>query len=162
MLTTNAPYGCQTYKDLLILLQSMTPEQLDCTPTVYDADNDEYYPFSTFLTASDTNSVLDEDHPYFSFWWLTPMISLKTPNLLLKKLATLISGMKCSVMKKNQDPLWMTTTEPNYDDWWKLQQQLIRSQLQLTKGHCHSWRTCPLNPKHLRVLSHRIINYPSG
>lgn len=66
-MTPNAPYGCQTYKDLLVLLASMSPEQLDCTPTIYDADNDEYYPFSTLLTASDTNSVLDEDHPYFSF-----------------------------------------------------------------------------------------------
>ena len=67
MMTQSAPYGCQTYKDLLNLLQSMTPEQLDCTPTVYDPDSDEYYPVTTLLTASDTNDVLNEDQPYLSF-----------------------------------------------------------------------------------------------
>jgi hypothetical protein len=49
------------------MLQSMTAEQLDCTPTVYDPDADEYYPITTLLTASDTNDVLDSDHPYLSF-----------------------------------------------------------------------------------------------
>ena len=62
----SAPYGCQTYKDLLILLQSMTPEQLNCTPTLYDVDNDEYFPVTTLLTASDQNDVLDPGHPYIS------------------------------------------------------------------------------------------------
>jgi len=66
-MTPNAPYGCQTYKELLSLLLSLTPEQLNCTPTIYNEDNDEYYPVSTFLTASDTNCVLDNDHPYFAF-----------------------------------------------------------------------------------------------
>ena len=66
-LTTDAPYGCQTYKDLLVSLLSMTPEQLDCTPTIYDPDSDEYYPVTTLLTASESNQVLDEDHPYLSF-----------------------------------------------------------------------------------------------
>jgi len=28
---------------------------------------DEYYPITTLLTASDTNDVLDSDHPYLSF-----------------------------------------------------------------------------------------------
>ena len=65
-MTNNAPYGCQTYKDLLILLQTFTSEQLDCTPTLYDSDNDEYYPVTTILTASETNDVLDENHPYLS------------------------------------------------------------------------------------------------
>jgi len=67
MLTTNAPYGCQTFKDLLTMLQSMTPEQLDFTPTVYDPDSDEYHSVTTLLTASDTNQILDEDHPYLTF-----------------------------------------------------------------------------------------------
>ena len=66
-MTPNAPYDCQTYKDLLNMLQCMTAEQLDCTPTVYDPDADEYYPITTLLTASDTNDVLDSDHPYLSF-----------------------------------------------------------------------------------------------
>lgn len=57
----------QTYKQLLDQLLTLTPEQLDCTPTVYDPDTDEYYPVTTFLTASETNQVLDESHPYLSF-----------------------------------------------------------------------------------------------
>ena len=57
----------QTYKQLLDQLLTFTPEQLDCTPTVYDPDTDEYYPVTTFLTASETNQVLDESHPYLSF-----------------------------------------------------------------------------------------------
>ena len=67
IMTNNTPYSCQTYKDLLQMLLTLTPEQLDCTPTIYDADNDEYYPVTTLLTASETNDVLDVDHPYFSF-----------------------------------------------------------------------------------------------
>ena len=66
-MTPNAPYGCQTYRDLLTMLQSMTDEQLDCTPTVYIEGVDEYYPATTLLTASDNNQVLDENHPYISF-----------------------------------------------------------------------------------------------
>ena len=34
IMTNNAPYSCQTYKDLLTLLLTLTPEQLDCTPTI--------------------------------------------------------------------------------------------------------------------------------
>lgn len=49
------------------MLQSMTPEQLDSTPTVYDSDSDEYIPVTTLLTASDSHQVLDEDHPYLTF-----------------------------------------------------------------------------------------------
>ena len=64
---SNSPYGCQTYRDLLTMLQSMNDEQLDCTPTIYDPDLDEYYPVTTLLTASYINEVLDENHPYLSF-----------------------------------------------------------------------------------------------
>ena len=56
-----------TYKQLLDRLLTLTDEQLDCTPTIYDPDADEYYPVTTFLTASDTNQVLNESHPYLSF-----------------------------------------------------------------------------------------------
>lgn len=66
-MTPNSPYGTQTYHDLLILLQSMTEEQLNCTPTIYDPDSDEYYSVTTLLTASSTNQTLDKDHPYLSF-----------------------------------------------------------------------------------------------
>jgi len=65
-INSNAPYGVQTYRDLLIMLEAMSEDQLDCTPTLYDSDNDEYIPVTTLLTASDTNQVLDEDDPYFS------------------------------------------------------------------------------------------------
>ena len=60
----------QTYKQLLEKLLTLTPEQLDCTPTIYDSETDDYYPITTFLIATDEDQVLDEDHPYFSFsWW---------------------------------------------------------------------------------------------
>lgn len=65
-LPTNAPYSCQTYKELLLLLQELTPEQLDFTPTVYVSGTGEYYPITVLLTASETNQALDENHPYLS------------------------------------------------------------------------------------------------
>ena len=49
------------------MIQAMSEDQLDCTPTVYDGDADEYYPMTTLLTASDSHQVLDEDHPYLTF-----------------------------------------------------------------------------------------------
>ena len=64
---SGTPYACSTYQDLLVMLLGMTPEQLNCTPTLYDPDMDEYYPCKTLLTASDTNCVLDKDHPYLSY-----------------------------------------------------------------------------------------------
>ena len=66
-INSNAPYGVQTYRDLLIMIQAMSEDQLDSTPTVYDSDSDEYYPATTILTASDTHQVLDENHPYLTF-----------------------------------------------------------------------------------------------
>ena len=57
----------QTYKQLLDRLLTLTDEQLDCTPTVYDSETDDYYPITQFLIATDEDQVLDEDHPYFSF-----------------------------------------------------------------------------------------------
>lgn len=66
-INSNAPYGVQTYRDLLMMIQAMSEDQLNCTPTVYDSDSDEYYPMTTLLTASDSHQVLDEDHPYLTF-----------------------------------------------------------------------------------------------
>jgi len=66
-INSNASYGVQTYRDLLVMIQAMSEDQLDSTPTVYDGDTDEYYPMTTLLTASDSHQVLDEDHPYFTF-----------------------------------------------------------------------------------------------
>ena len=64
---SSTPYVCETYQDLIVMLLGMTPEQLNCTPTLYDPDMDEYYPCKKLLTASDTNCVLDKDHPYLSY-----------------------------------------------------------------------------------------------
>ena len=55
-----------TYKQLLHQLLDLTPEQLDCTPTVYDSETDEYLPIKQFLIATDEDQVLDEAHPFFS------------------------------------------------------------------------------------------------
>ena len=63
---SGTPHLCSNYLHMLILLQRMTPEQLKCNITIYDPDTDEYYPCKTLLTASDTNCVLDKDHPYLS------------------------------------------------------------------------------------------------
>ena len=63
----DSPYGVQTYRDLLMVIQAMSGDQLDFTPTVYDGDADEYYPMTTLLTASDNHQVLEEDHPYLTF-----------------------------------------------------------------------------------------------
>ena len=64
---SDTPYVCETYQDLIVMLLGMTPEQLNCTPTVYDPDMDEYYPCKKLLTIDDTNCVLDKDHPYLCY-----------------------------------------------------------------------------------------------
>ena len=70
-MTNNAPFQSwsviQTYEDLLTLLLTLTPEQLDCTPRIYCPDANEYYPITTVSTASDVNQVLNENHPYLGF-----------------------------------------------------------------------------------------------
>ncbi len=64
---SDTPYVCETYQDLIVMLLGMTPEQLNCTPTVYDPDMDEYYPCKKLLTIDDTNCVLDKDHPFLCY-----------------------------------------------------------------------------------------------
>ena len=64
---SSTPYVCETYQDLIVMLLGMTPEQLNCTPTLYDPDMDEYYPCKKLGTIDDTNCVLDKDHPYLSY-----------------------------------------------------------------------------------------------
>ena len=50
-----------TYRELLAIINQLTPEQLDMTATVYDGANDEYLPINAMETA-DTD-VLDDNHP---------------------------------------------------------------------------------------------------
>lgn len=51
-----------TYRRLLIFLQELDAEQLDCTLTLADSDQ-EYYP--AILNINTTDDVLDAGHPYF-------------------------------------------------------------------------------------------------
>lgn len=53
-----------TYREILTVLQQLTPEQLDCTATVFVRGIDEYYPVQSFGTTTESD-VLDENHPYF-------------------------------------------------------------------------------------------------
>lgn len=55
-----------TYRDLLNLLQSMSDEQLNCTPTIHDPNSDEYFSATNLLMSNIADCVLDENHPYFS------------------------------------------------------------------------------------------------
>ena len=64
---SDTPYVCETYQDLIVMLLGMTPEQLNCTPTLYDPDMDEYYPCKKLKTIDDTNCVLDKNHPYLCY-----------------------------------------------------------------------------------------------
>ena len=68
-----------TYKQLLHQLLDLTPEQLDCTPTVYDSETDEYLPIKQFLIATDEDQVLDEAHPFFSLSQPTQTINKMDP-----------------------------------------------------------------------------------
>jgi hypothetical protein len=38
-INSNAPYGVQTYRDLLVMIQAMSEDQLDCTPTYHTFDS---------------------------------------------------------------------------------------------------------------------------
>ncbi len=52
-----------TYRDLLLRLQDLTDEQLDCDVTIHD-QNDEYFPATLLFDVA--GDVLDLDHPYLS------------------------------------------------------------------------------------------------
>ena len=52
-----------TYRELLSMINKLTPEQLNMTATVYDGANDEFLPINAIETP-DTD-VLDNNHPVF-------------------------------------------------------------------------------------------------
>jgi len=54
-----------SYYQLMKILEVLDKEQLDCIPTVYCAETDEYLPIDRFVFASGSNQVLETDHPYF-------------------------------------------------------------------------------------------------
>jgi hypothetical protein len=52
-----------TYAELLNILYSMPKDRLEDTITIYDAENDEYYPITrTEFSDEETNDVLDKGH----------------------------------------------------------------------------------------------------
>jgi hypothetical protein len=51
-----------TYRQLLLALQRLNNEQLDCEVSVMDQD-EEFYPAT--LSLYEYEDVLNEDHPYF-------------------------------------------------------------------------------------------------
>lgn len=55
-----------TYKQLKNWLASLTEDQLNTNVTIYDADNDEFYPVEGMFQTIETD-VLDEDHPALYF-----------------------------------------------------------------------------------------------
>lgn len=56
-----------TYSELLVQLLQLNAEQLKQDVTIYDCDADEHYPMKEFVYTTDTQNVLDTDHPILSF-----------------------------------------------------------------------------------------------
>jgi hypothetical protein len=57
------PFQQMTYAELLNILYSMPKDRLEDTITIYDAENDEYYPITrTEFSDEETNDVLDKGH----------------------------------------------------------------------------------------------------
>lgn len=53
-----------TYRELYTIMNKLfTEEQLDSTITIYDKENDEYYPATLTFTDEKTCDVLDDKHP---------------------------------------------------------------------------------------------------
>lgn len=55
-----------TYRNLLESLKDLSPEQLDMDVTVFDGENDEFYPVISFDITTETD-VLDDNHPFVIF-----------------------------------------------------------------------------------------------
>lgn len=54
-----------TYAELLAELQSLDPDRLQDTVTVYISDDDEFYAVKEMqIAVGDDNSVLDDGHAY--------------------------------------------------------------------------------------------------
>lgn len=59
-----------TYKDLLMRLSQLTPEQLRCDVIIHNDSQDEYWGNGTDIQlteAEDDNGVLDPGHPVIKF-----------------------------------------------------------------------------------------------
>jgi len=57
-----------TYRDLLLRLKCLNPEQLDSAVTVCNATTDEYFATGDLYTAEAcTHDELDPGHPYIVF-----------------------------------------------------------------------------------------------
>lgn len=52
-----------TFRDLLNQLQSLPVEKLDLSVTVYDRNQDEFYPVQKVSFSEDTDDILDGGHP---------------------------------------------------------------------------------------------------
>lgn len=62
------------YETLLAAISKLTPEQLRMDVTIFDDENDEFYPIISFDISDDSkgniepaNGVLDNGHPYLTF-----------------------------------------------------------------------------------------------
>ena len=55
------------YRELLAELQMFDDEQLGQDVTVFDENNDEFYPVEVLEYACEEIDVLDSGHPYFVF-----------------------------------------------------------------------------------------------
>ena len=54
-----------TYRELIEQLEKLTEEQLECTVTVQDLYQEEYYSADFDIVVE--SDVLDEDHPVLTF-----------------------------------------------------------------------------------------------
>jgi hypothetical protein len=55
-----------TYKELITVLQALTPEQLDCDVTVEDSYENECYP-ARLEIASENHDSLEDNYPVILF-----------------------------------------------------------------------------------------------
>ena len=58
-----------TYRELLISLANLSNEQLNMDVTVYDSAEENFYKTigNIRISSSDTNDVLDSNHPFLLF-----------------------------------------------------------------------------------------------
>lgn len=60
----------RTYRSLIEELKGIPEEHMDDNITIYQDEDDEYYPVSLELASRDSKGVLDEGHPFFDFSYL--------------------------------------------------------------------------------------------
>ena len=57
------------YRDLKKALETLTEEQLDCDLTLYDPNEQEYYPADLKMEVTKDTDVLDKGHPFLDITW---------------------------------------------------------------------------------------------